>query len=101
MPTTENQKKAQSKYLANPENKKKKNEWNAQYKKEIKYKYEPTEEQKERYKIYALNKRKEHQEKIRVCEELLKYDEIQKFMARMKEKEINTVNKIESTENHF
>lgn len=84
MPVTESQRKAQVKYLSNPENRKKKNEWNAEYRKT--YKYQPTEEQKEQYKLASLVKKRTHEEKIKICEELLKYEEIQKFLAKIKEK---------------
>ena len=51
MPTTESQKKAEAKYLANPENKAKNNMWNREHSKN--YVYERSEEQKERNRIYA------------------------------------------------
>jgi hypothetical protein len=85
MPVTENQRKAQAKYLSNPENRQKKNEWNREYLKT--YIYERTDEQKQRNRIAALARYKKQQEKMKVCEELLKYKEIQEFMARMKEKD--------------
>ena len=97
--TTENQKKAQEKYLANPENREKKNIWNREYHKN--YVYVRSEEQKERNRIYAREIYYKKKQQIKVCEELLKYDEIKKFLEKMKEKENETAEKIESTENHF
>ena len=83
MTTTESQKKAQAKYLANPENKAKTNMWNREYSKN--YVYERSEEQKERNRIYARERYYKTKNQLKVCLELLKYEEIQNFMAKMNE----------------
>ena len=97
--TSENQKKAQEKYLANPENRAKKNAWNREYLKT--HVYIRSDEQKERHRKASLARYHKNQEKLKQCEELLKYDEIKKFMERLKEKECETVQKCETAEPPF
>ena len=83
MPLTESQRRAQKKYLSNPENRQRKNKYDAEYKKAHNYKYEISDEQNEQYRLASIVRRRTKEEKLKIYDELLKHEEIQKIINNL------------------